>query len=75
MRWFDTITDSVDVNLSKLRELEEDRGAWLAAVHCVTELYTTQRLNNKGEIEKRECKMLIKELFKMYLLNGLAFGY
>ena len=41
MRWLDSATDSVDVNLSKLQELEEDRGAWLAAVHCVTELYTT----------------------------------
>ena len=40
MRWFDSITDSMDVNLSKLRELVEDRGAWLAAVHCVTKSRT-----------------------------------
>ena len=32
----DSITDSVDVNLSKLQETVEDRGAWHAAVHGVT---------------------------------------
>ena len=35
MRWLDGITDSVDVNLSKLRETLEDRGAWHAVVHVV----------------------------------------
>jgi len=32
MRWLDSITDSMDMNLSKLREILEDRGAWHAIV-------------------------------------------
>ena len=35
MRWSDSITDSVDMNLSKLGEIVKDRGAWYAAVHGV----------------------------------------
>ena len=37
MRWLDGITDSVGMNLSKLRETVEDSGGWYAVVHGVTE--------------------------------------
>ena len=40
MKWLDSITDSVDMNLSKLWEIVEDKGAWIAAVYRIAKSQT-----------------------------------
>jgi len=53
MRWLDSITDSMDMNLSKLREIVKDREAWHAAVHRVAKSRTQLlRLNKSLDISK-----------------------
>ena len=50
MRWLDGITDSMDMSLSKLRELVMGREAWHSVVHRVTKSWTLKQLSTHAHI-------------------------
>ena len=66
MRWLDSITNSVYVNLNKLLEIIEDRGAWRAAIHWVAESDETWQLNSSSNHH------LLSSLWTALLTSGFS---
>ena len=74
MRWLDSITDSVDMNLNKFQEIVKDREAWLVAVHRVTKSQTWLSDWTKKETIDKELLLCVHAQLWLTLCNPLDYS-